>query len=148
MTRVDFYLLPQSDDDARWHFACRLVEKAWRLGNRLLIHTANSDVGQTIDTLLWTYRADSFLPHAILPASQHSPVHIGWDNNSGNHHDLLINLGDNIPGFFSRFERVAEIVCQQPQQLAASRERYRFYRERGYALQLHDMQKDAAKKPV
>lgn len=141
MTRVDFYILPQPDDDARWQFACRLVDKTWRLGNRLLVHTANSTIGQKLDELLWSYRPDSFLPHAILPASQLSPVHIGWGDNSGSHHDLLINLGDSIPGFFSRFERVAEIVCQQPEQLATSRERYRFYRERGYELQIHDMKK-------
>jgi DNA polymerase III subunit chi len=141
MTRVDFYILPQADDDARWQFTCRLVDKAWRLGNRLLVHTASSAVGQKLDELLWLSRADSFLPHAVLPASQHSPVHIGWNEDSGNHHDLLINLGDSIPGFFSRFERVAEIVCQQPEQLAASRERFRFYRERGYELQIHDMKK-------
>jgi DNA polymerase-3 subunit chi len=141
MTRVDFYILPQPDDDARWQFACRLVDKAWRLGNRLLVHTANGTIGQKLDELLWSYRPDSFLPHAILPASQLSPVHIGWGDNSGSHHDLLINLGDSIPGFFSRFERVAEIVCQQPAQLATSRERYRFYRERGYELQIHDMKK-------
>ena len=141
MTRVDFYLLPQADEDARWHFTCRLADKAWRLGNRLLVHTANSNIGGKLDELLWSYRADSFMPHAVLPASQHVPVHIGWGDDSGSHHDLLINLGENIPGFFSRFERVAEIVCQQPEQLAASRERYRFYRERGYELQMHDLKK-------
>ena len=33
------------------------------------------------------------------------------------------------------------VFCQQPEQLATSRERYRFYRERGYELQIHDMKK-------
>lgn len=141
MTRVDFYILPQADDEARWLFACRLVDKAWRLGNRLLVHTASHAIAQHLDELLWTFRTDSFLPHALLPAGKTTPVHIGWGEDSTHHHDLLINLGDSIPGFFSRFERVAEIVTQQPQQLADSRERYRFYRERGYELHINDMNK-------
>lgn len=141
MTRVDFYILPQTEDQARWQFACRLVDKAWRLGNQLLVHTANYDIAQKIDALLWNFNANSFLPHEILPAVKQTPVHIGWNEESGQHHDLLINLSDDIPVFFSRFERVAEIVTQQPEQLSISRERYRFYRERGYELQIHDMAK-------
>lgn len=143
MTRVDFYILQQADDSARWQFVCRLAEKAWRLGNRILIHAASRDVAQQLETQLWTFRADSFLPHDVLPASQLSPVHIGSGEDSGQHHDLLINLGDTIPSFFSRFERVAEIVTQQPQQLTQSRERFRFYRERGYALETHQVGKRA-----
>lgn len=143
MTQVDFYLLPQAEEASRQLFACRLAEKAWRLGNRLLIHTEHGDSGRTLDALLWTFRPDSFVPHAVLPASQQVPVHIGWENNSGAHHELLINLGDNIPAFFSRFERVAEIVSQNDQQLARSRERFRFYRERGYPINLHDLKKTA-----
>ena len=139
MTRVDFYILPQSTHEARWHFICRLTDKAWRAGNHVLVHTADSNSARKIDELLWTFRADSFIPHAILPAPQQTPIHIGHDNHSGLHHDLLINLGESIPGFFSRFERVAEIVTQQSDQLSASRERFRFYKERGYALHTHHM---------
>lgn len=139
MTRVDFYILPQSTDEARWQFSCRLIEKAWRMGNKLLVHTADSQAARAMDELLWAFRPDSFLPHAILPATHQTPIHIGYDEHSGQHHDLLINLGTSIPGVFSRFERVAEIVTQQPEQLTASRERFRFYKERGYALQTHHL---------
>ncbi len=143
MTRVDFYILPQTDEEARLLFACRLADKAWQLGKRLLLHTASAEVARQLDERLWAFRADSFVPHDVLPASQLSPVHIGHSDDSGKHHDLLINLGHEIPAFFSRFERVAEIVTQQPQQLAQSRERFRFYRERGYALETHDLGKRA-----
>lgn len=143
MTRVDFYILPQADDEARLQFVCRLVEKAWRAGKRMLIHVADSATAEQLDQLLWSFRADSFLPHARLPAAVRVPVQIGCGQDSGDHHDLLINLGSEIPPFFSRFERVVEVVIQQPQQLAASRERFRFYRDRGYALETHDMGKRA-----
>jgi DNA polymerase-3 subunit chi len=141
MTRIDFYILPIEDDASRWHFTCRLAEKAWRQGNLILLHTANSAMSQHLDALLWSFRADSFLPHDALPTAHQSPVHIGHGDYGGNHHDLLINLGDTIPGFFSRFDRVAEIVTQQPSQITANRERFRFYRERGYEIKINDMKK-------
>lgn len=143
MTRVDFYILPQAEDSARLHYVCRLAEKAWQQGNRILIHAASPDAAQKIDQMLWTFRADSFLPHDRLPAMQLSPVHIGTGEDSGSHHDLLINLGASIPAFFSRFERVAEVVTQEEKQLVQSRERYRFYRERGYPLETHNIGKRA-----
>ena len=143
MTRVDFYILPQSDDAARLQFVCRLAEKAWRAGKRMLIHTADSKSLEQLDEMLWSFRADSFLPHERLPASARVPVQLGCAQESGDHHDLLINLGGEIPTFFSRFDRVAEIVIQQPEHLKLSRERFRFYRDRGYALETHDMGKRA-----
>ena len=53
--------------------------------------------------------------------------------------DVLINLEGETPGFFSRFERVLEVVGTDDGDLARGRARYRYYRERGYALQTHDL---------
>ncbi|HNL92926.1 MAG TPA: DNA polymerase III subunit chi [Pseudomonadales bacterium] len=143
MTRVDFYLLPQHDEKSRQIFACRLAEKAWQLDNRTLIQTTDNETGSALNALLWTFKADSFLPHAILPASQQTPVHIGWQGESSSHHDLLINLSADVPTFFSRFARVAEIVTQDELQLSISRQRFRFYQERGYDIKINDMKKAA-----
>jgi DNA polymerase-3 subunit chi len=52
--------------------------------------------------------------------------------------EVLVNLHPEPPPFFSRFERLAEIVAADDDALAAGRARYRFYRERGYELRQHD----------
>ena len=39
-----------------------------------------------------------------------------------------------VPPQFARFERLLEIVGNEDEELAAGRERYRFYRDRGYAI--------------
>ncbi len=52
---------------------------------------------------------------------------------------VLINLDPAPPPFFSRFERLAEIVGTEAADAAAGRERYRFYRERGYELRTHNL---------
>jgi len=47
---------------------------------------------------------------------------------------VLINLSDQTPSNFARFERMLEIVADQEAERNAGRERYRFYKERGYPL--------------
>jgi len=69
-----------------------------------------------------------------------APVEVGSGEAAADHHDVMINLSAEVPPLFSRFERVAEIVLNDPDALAASRRRWSFYKDRGYQLQHHDMQ--------
>lgn len=146
MTRVDFYILPENNIEARWQFGCRLVDKAFQTGSPIYIHVENREQATYLDNLLWVFRADSFLPHdmgqervSVPPA----PIHIGYGDQTPptHHHEIFINLSHHLPTFFSGFERVAEIVSQDEETKAKSRERYAFYRDRGYPLQNHDMRK-------
>ena len=61
-------------------------------------------------------RDGSFVPHARLPMDQAdiSPVVIGNGQDPGSWTDVMINVADEVPGFFSRFERVAELVTEDP----------------------------------
>lgn len=140
MTRVDFYILDQQA--GRPQFACRLAEKAVLQGHRVYIHTADEQAAQELDRLLWTFSDGSFLPHALAasePADSLAPVHIGHGQEPLDHDQVLINLADEIPLFFSRFERVAEIVDGDQGAREQARERFRFYRERGYELNSHSL---------
>ncbi len=145
MTRIDFYLLSSPQPDASERTACRLAEKAYRLKHAIYIHTHGQQQTVQIDKLLWTFRDGSFVPHQLhgLDASSNSPVIIGHetspDKELAAHHQLLINLDQTVPPFFSRFERIAEIVSADEQQRKAARERFRFYRDRGYELQTHEL---------
>jgi DNA polymerase-3 subunit chi len=47
---------------------------------------------------------------------------------------VLLNLGAQVPPQFARFERLLEVIGNAPDELAAGRARYRFYRDRGYVL--------------
>lgn len=91
------------------------------------------------DDLLWTYRDISFLPHALVPCEEETPVGIGADTEPAAGYDLMINLTDSVPEFFSRFERVVETTGIDEQQRKLARDRYRFYQERGYALETHQI---------
>jgi DNA polymerase-3 subunit chi len=140
VTRVDFYVLPVSEPHGRLSFACRLAEKAWLGGHKVYLHGEDDAAARSLDELLWSFRDTSFVPHSLQPGASATPVLIGSGDDPGDHHDVLINLGAAIPEFFSRFERVAEIVLNDPESLRASRARWSFYKDRGYPLEHHDMQ--------
>jgi DNA polymerase-3 subunit chi len=52
---------------------------------------------------------------------------------------ILINLRPEWPPFFSRFERLVEIVSVDDEDRERGRERFKFYRERGYEIRRHDL---------
>lgn len=139
MTKVDFYVLEQHHHEARQRFACRLAEKAWQQGNRVYIHTGSAEQSQRLDELLWTFRLGSFIPHALDSDDSDDAVaiHIGHGDEPRHHDQVLINLAPEVPLFFSRFERVADLVDQNEQTRQQGRQRFRFYRDRGYPLDNH-----------
>ncbi len=154
MTKVDFYILPEDEQHHRHLFACRLIEKAYRLGHQVYIHSDNAEQAQQIDQLLWSFRPNSFVPHSFDNNAQgqnsQGQIAVGYDaaathDMADNHtHDgLLVNLSTSVPDFFSRFNRVSEIVVQDPKITDATRKNYCFYRDRGYQLNSHDMRKKA-----
>lgn len=139
MTRVDFYVLPDVDLEARLRFACRLAYRAVTTGQRVHVHVEGPAAGEDLDTLMWTYPDYRFLPHGISgePAVQKAPVVIGHREPDDGDDQLLINLSASIPPFFGRFERVAEIIVQRLRE--DGRERYKYYRDRGYPLFHHEL---------
>lgn len=144
MTRVDFYILDEQSPQQRQDFACRLIQKTARLGHRIYVHCDSADEAHALDHSLWAFQPHSFIPHRLLQQdNSDNPIEIGYGDNPGSHHDLLINLSLTIPAFFSRFERVAEIVTQDAAVLDATRTSYRFYASKNYPLHRHDLRKNS-----
>ncbi len=141
MTRVNFYILQKTSQQDRRHFACRLVEKAVNQGSRVMIATSTAEESQIMDELLWSFRPESFVAHARAEEPEavieKSPVLISHQGDDLNHHDVLVNLRNEIPQIFSRFQRLAEIVVQEPPVLEATRKHWAFYKARGYQLESH-----------
>jgi len=141
MTRVDFYVTGEADELSRLRLACRIADKAYRDGRQIYIHTGSAEDAKQVDDLLWTFRAGSFVPHAIQgdTGAETEAVVIGPGDAPADRNDVLINLARQVPAFFSRFERVAEVVDGEAQHKHDGRERYCFYRDRGYPLETHKL---------
>lgn len=136
MTQVDFYILPEDGSLAPLPYAARLIEKAFRRGHRIYVHTASADDTQALSDLLWQ-RDGAFLAHDTPPAGQPAPVRVSHQGIPGPHQDVLINLAGSIPVFCDAFQRIAEIVPGKPEARSQSRENFRHYKERGYSLNTH-----------
>ena len=140
MTRVDFYLLDGDSAGGKDTAVCRLTNKAFLLGHRVYICAADAEQAQRLDALLWTYSAGSFIPHALVwDADDATPVILGQDEPSQACNDVLITLAPQVPAYFDRFQRVAEVVGGSAEEKRQARERFRFYRDRGYAPQTHNL---------
>jgi DNA polymerase-3 subunit chi len=137
VAQVDFYVLDKFDEHSRYTLACKLAEKAWRLENTIHIHTMSQADAERLDELLWTFRDGSFVPHELVSSGNPAPVSIGYDSNTIESRDLLINLCDEIPAFANTFPRIAELVTSEENCRQKSRKRYAIYRDQGHTLEMH-----------
>jgi len=137
MTKIDFYT--GSSDKLRT--ACQLSHKAMQKGVRTSISLPDAPSCDALDKLLWHYPATAFIPHCRSDAEEAAdmPVVLNSGSDKFPHHDLLISLHSECVPFFSRFERVIEIVSTDAEDSRLGRERYKFYKDRGYELRHIDL---------
>lgn len=143
MPNVDFYLFENASHDPNtWITVCRLIEKVYTRKHRTYIYTAHEADAKRLSHLLWTYRDTVFLPHTIGISRTHPVplIHIGWEDISPMYHDILINLDSTIPNGHSNFLRILDCVFNDSSAKNGARERYRYYRAQGYAIQTHSLQ--------
>jgi DNA polymerase-3 subunit chi len=142
VTSIDFYF----NAEDRLQVACRLAGKAVARGKRLLIHAPEADLASRIDRMLWTWPATGFVPHCMAhdALAPETPVLIAAGEEAPEGYAILLNLGEASPAHFARFERLLELVGRADAEKAAGRERYKFYRDRGYAIASHDLATAAA----
>lgn len=136
MTRVEFHFnMPE-----RLAYACRLLRKASRSGMPAVV-TGDDATLRRLDTLLWTFEAQSFVPHCMDDAPAHvlaaSSIVLTGDASGAPHAALLVNVGDAVPAGFERFDRLIEIAADDGRE--AARARWRHYAQRGYAIERRDL---------
>ena len=133
MTRIDF----RSNVPDKISYACGLVRKARAADCRVVVFADDRAQLNAIDEALWTFPEQDFLPHVMAEDvhAAHTPVVLMANADTPlPHHQVLINLSATTPEHFARFERMFEIVSLDDADVAAGRERYRFYQQRGYPL--------------
>ncbi|USZ50432.1 DNA polymerase III subunit chi [Halomonas sp. DN3] len=178
MTKIDFYILPDTTLEARLAFACRLTETIARKGYRLYLYAEDEAMARELDQRLWDFRPDAFVPHALEAgggadareagggAGMQEPgggadarearatestqqearpvaVTIGWQGPPQSLDpppQAMLNLSPEIPEWFSRFERVAEIINQHQDVLTVKRECWKTYKQRGYPVTPHHLE--------
>lgn len=137
MTQIFFY----HNAPDRIAAAASLLGKAFRQGKPVLVYAPQADVAGMLDRHLWTTPPTGFVPHVSSdsPLAAETPIVITADPASAGQNERLLNLSPEVPPGFSRFASVIEVVGQDDEERQAARERVKFYKDRGYAVQYFDL---------
>ena len=141
--QIDFYVLQEQSPGGRFKLACRIVEKAYRLGHRVYVRTGNSDDTNVLDDLLWTFSQNSFVPHQLSTESdsRDSLVVIGEHPPATTGADVVISVADDPVSDFTAYPRIVEIVGCEDNEKTSGRNRFRYYRERGVEPNTHRIER-------
>lgn len=133
MTRIDFH----SNVPDKISYACRLARKARNANFQIVILAQDPAQLAQLDEKLWTFSEQDFLPHVMLDdaLAAQTPILLTADSAMESPHtQILINLSDTSPTHFARFERMFEVISTEDADKSAGRDRYSFYKQRGYPL--------------
>ena len=139
MQKIDFhYNVPD-----RLRYACLVARTVYRLGLTLAVWTADERRLRELDSLLWRFDDLAFLPHvrATSPLAGETPIRLSsrLEDLEG---DVLLLLDDQLPPEWQerldRFSRIIDVVSTKPEELQASRSRFRAYKAAGVELAAYD----------
>ena len=108
---------------------------------RVLVYVPAGERSEQLDRLLWTHPPTGFTPHCRADdnLAAETPIVLASELDSPLHDGCLLNLSNEIPPGFSRFQQLVEIISIEDGDRLPGRERFRFYRERGYPLEARDI---------
>jgi DNA polymerase-3 subunit chi len=138
VTSIDFYV--QAAD--KHEVVRRLCHKAIASKARLMLWAHDHATCQRLSRLIWSTPSTGFIPHCSAndPLAAVTPIILDFENGPFPHDDVLINLRTEVPPFFSRFQRLIEIVSATDEDdKREARTRFRHYRDRGYEIRTHDL---------
>ena len=143
MPQIDFHIVKDPAPEAWLSYACRLVEKVYVMGRHIHIQTADAAMTDHMDDLLWIFRDRSFIPHQRttdqneLCAVTLNHIELATDDTASG--EVLVNLSQEIPKSYTKFERIVEIVGSDPNLVKAGRERFREYKNLGQEPKHHEI---------
>ena len=132
MTRISFL---HGANDRLQAMASWLVQ-ASREGHRVVVYVPVAEDRDRLDRLLWVHPATAFLPHCLASSglAEETPVVLATGLDQTPHDECLLNLSNDVPPGFGRFEHLVEIVSTDEAVRLAARDRVKHYKALGYAI--------------
>lgn len=137
MTRIHF--LHGARD--RYQAAVAWLAQRSHGGLSALVYLADAEDQILLDRLLWTQSALGFTPHCRLGdrLQEETPIILATDIGHIPRRDCLLNLSNDIPPGYDRFDELVEIISIDDSDRLPGRDRFRFYRDHGHELQNVDI---------
>jgi DNA polymerase-3 subunit chi len=133
MTEILFYHLQRQPIERALP---ALLEKSLERGWRVVVQAASEERVDALDSHLWTYRDDSFLPHGVWrePDAREQPIllTINDDNPNGASVRFLID-GTAVPADASAYERIVVLFDgDDPEAVNDARTRWTEAKQSGF----------------
>lgn len=124
-------------------YACRFIRKAMRHDARVTVVAPIERLRQ-LSARLWKFGGHEFLAHAVQGEDAEifalAPVVLVESARDSAHHEVLLNLGSEMPQGFETFTKVVEVVSSfDEQDRALARVRWRSYQSAGHAIERFDL---------
>ena len=129
MTEILFYHL---DTQPLERVLPVLVEKSLERGWKVLAETGSEERAEALDNLLWTYRDDSFLPHARAGGSEDAlqPVLITTLPHNPNSADVRFFVDRAVPQSGDGYQRIVFMFSgHDPEAVTEARAAWRALRD-------------------
>lgn len=136
MTRVIFY----SNLTDKQVALSVLVQKALVKRHSVTVLAESEQAASVFSESLWRSNPTSFFPNVLAShaLAKETPVVMDWQEKQLCQDDILINLTQKQLTTFSRFRQLIELVSTEEQDKELARQRYIFYRDRGYEIRHFD----------
>ncbi len=126
-------------------YACRLLRKATQARAQVTVVASEPEL-RLLDTRLWTFAADEFLPHCLWDAPQdvlaRSPVVLPPSLQLDHlpHREVMLHWGPTqAPAGFESYARLIELVSTDEADRVQARGRWKHYSDRGYPISRYDV---------
>lgn len=138
MTQIEFHF----NAPDKLAYACRLLRKGTAQGSRLFA-VAEPDFLRQLDVALWSVSPHDFVSHCMASDAAQllnsSAVVMGPQLQAVAGVQTAINFSPTVPQGFDRFERLIDVVSDDPSDRAEARVRWKQYTAMGYTLLRRDL---------
>jgi DNA polymerase-3 subunit chi len=134
MTDIAFYHLARRGVDQTLP---ALLEKIQGRGLRAVVLAGSWERVEALDSLLWTYRRESFLPHGAKREGHaaEQPIYLTDTEENPNGASVLVMLDGASPEFMANFSRCLDLFDgNDPAALANARMRWKAAKAAGHEL--------------
>ena len=112
----------------------KLLEKVLERGHRAIVLVGSTERVEFLNTVLWTYEENSWLPHGSngdgTPEAQ--PIYLTANEINPNDADVLVSVDGRTPSKIKEFVRIIDMFDgQSKDSVLAARHRWQTYKDQG-----------------
>ena len=134
MTDIGFYHLTRS---SLVQALPRLLEKVHASGARAVVMTGSEERTGALDTVLWTYNPNAFLPHGTARDgnADEQPIWITHEDENPNGASILVLTDGAVSARIGEFDRCLEMFDGNDEEaVQQARARWKAYASAGHSL--------------